>query len=119
MRAQMIGLLIVGLVGSIPTAARAQDVARAPAVVVKPKELEPCCSVVAINMSDSLVSAREIATGYTFKFKLTDKRLLTTAKVGDKVWADFSSKSVRLRKADAAPCCAIVAQVGPARGGKP
>jgi hypothetical protein len=78
----------------------------------------PCCGVVAVSLKDSVVTARETASGYTFKFKVTDRKLLAEVKVGDRVWADFTRKQVRLRATDATPCCAILPTLsGPGRGG--
>jgi hypothetical protein len=99
--------LVLGTLLWLPALASAQERGKT-RVDPKPKDSEPCCSIVAINVVDALVSARETASGYTFKFKVSDKKLLATLKVGDNVWADFSTKKVRLRKADSEPCCNIV-----------
>jgi hypothetical protein len=88
----------------LPAASSAQQSGKA-----KPqsKPEEPCCGVVGVDSLTAIVTARETASGYTFKFRVSDKKLLTSLKIGEKVWADFTKKTVRLRKADAAPCCII------------
>ena len=67
-----------------------------------------CCSIVRIDPKRSIVTARETATGFTFRFEVKGRRLLGTLKVGQPVWADFASKTVKVKAADATPCCAIV-----------
>jgi hypothetical protein len=112
MRSKIAHILIVAVLAG-PTTLAAQR------VDPKPKDLEPCCAVTAISVADGMVTAREIATGYTFKFKVDDKKLLTTIKVGEKVWADLAAKKVRLKKADAEPCCGIIVVPKTGRGGAP
>jgi len=114
MRANTIRLLLVVAIScafGIPDAAAAQVTGKNRADQAKPKAGEPCCNIVAIDLANLTVTARETASGY--KFKVSDKKLLATLKVGEKVWADFTKKSVRLRKAEGEPCCnIIVAQPG-------
>ena len=69
-----------------------------------------CCAIVRIDLERSVVTARETATGFTFRFQVKARRLLGTLKVGHPVWADFSARSVKLRATDATPCCAIVTE---------
>ena len=67
-----------------------------------------CCLIVRIDPDRSLVTARETATGFTFRFTVKARRLLGTLKVGQPVWADFASRTVKLKADDATPCCAIL-----------
>jgi hypothetical protein len=59
-------------------------------------------------LANSVITAREMATGYTFRVEVKSKKLLTTLKVGDKVWANFSAKRVRLGAIGDSLCCAIL-----------
>lgn len=67
-----------------------------------------CCTVVGIDTSSSVVTARESASGYTFRFTVRDSKQFSALKVADKVWADFAAKTVRLRENGDATCCAIM-----------
>jgi hypothetical protein len=67
-----------------------------------------CCSIVRIETAQSLVTARETATGFTFRFTVKSRRLLATLKISQPVWADFAAKTVKLKATDATSCCAIV-----------
>jgi hypothetical protein len=67
-----------------------------------------CCSIVRIESAKSLVTARETATGFTFRFTVKNRRLLGTLKISQPVWADFAAKTVKLKATDVTPCCAIV-----------
>lgn len=67
-----------------------------------------CCRVVRLDAANGQVTARETATGYTFRFTVKDSRLRAAIKIGDAVWADFATKTVKVRKNDGAVCCAIV-----------
>ena len=74
----------------------------------EPTAASPCCGVVKIDAAARIVTARVTATGYTFRFEVKDRRLLSSIKVADKVWADFAAKTVKLRATDIAPCCGII-----------
>lgn len=71
---------------------------------------EPCCSVTAIDAKTGLVTAQETATSKTFDFRVKDKALLKTLKVGAQESADFGTQKVTIHSAT--PCCVIV---GPLR----
>ena len=66
-----------------------------------------CCTIVRIDTDRSIITARETATGFTFRFALKTRRLLATLKIGQPVWADFASKTVKLKATDSTPCCVI------------
>ena len=55
----------------------------------------PCCGVVAVDARARIVTAREMATGYTFRFKVHDRRFMEF-QVGRKLWADFAAKQIWL-----------------------
>lgn len=92
-------------VGAAPARAHAQ--ARDPA---------PCCMVVRVDTAHAIVTARETATGFTFRVEVRAKRALASLKVGDKVWANFTAKKVRLAAGDSL-CCPILD--GPPPSGRP
>jgi hypothetical protein len=104
-------LLLLGLT-LIPVAAgnaQGGDTTRAKPRPQNPPTSEACCRVARVDTSAGIVTARETATGYTFRFRVTNRRLLTSIKVADKVWADFLAKGVKLSAADSTWCCAIIA----------
>jgi Cu/Ag efflux protein CusF len=76
-----------------------------------------CCRVVRLDAANGQVTARETATGYTFRFAVKDRRIRAAIKIGDAVWADFATKAVKLNTNDSEPCCAIVQM--PAQGAHP
>jgi hypothetical protein len=59
-----------------------------------------------------MVTAREMATGFTFTFEVKTRRLLRTLRVGRPVWADFVGRAVSLGS-DERPCCSIVPTAAP------
>ena len=67
---------------------------------------EPCCTITAVDLRSSVVTARVSATGRTFRFTVTDPATLHSLRAGQGVWADFGTNRVRIN--GAAPCCAIV-----------
>ena len=56
----------------------------------------PCCSVTAINAATGVVSAKVNANGETFQFKLTNANLLKELRVGEGVYANFTTHQVSL-----------------------
>lgn len=70
----------------------------------------PCCAIVRIDSSRSVVTGRELATGFTFTFEVKARRTLRTLKVGNAIWADFTRKTVTLNAREVRPCCAILPQ---------
>ena len=77
-------------------------------------EPPPCCSVVRVDSARSEIVARETATGYTFRVEVKSRRQLLALKVGDRVWANFAVRRVRLGAADDSLCCAILDTPAPA-----
>ena len=90
--------------GAVP--AQSRDTATAKA---RPRATVPaCCLVVRLEDASPIVTARETATGYTFRFELENRRRRAALKVGDPVWADFGTNTVKLESTERKPCCAIV-----------
>lgn len=55
------------------------------AVPIAPAADAPCCVVTAIDAGSGVVTARDQATGRTFRFLASDRRLLRSLKVGSAV----------------------------------
>jgi hypothetical protein len=72
---------------------------------------EPCCGIVAIDTRTATVTAKDTKTGRTFQFKVSDAALLRGLKVGQAVWADFTTMKVSLQPERSEPCCNIVGGV--------
>ena len=66
----------------------------------------PCCGITSINAKSGQVIARVTATGQTFTFTASPS-VLSSMKVGQSVYANFTSKQVSVN--GEAPCCAITA----------
>lgn len=79
--------------------------------------LEPCCGVTAIDVAEGLVTAKETATGKTFQFKVTDKALLKTLKIGALLNADFDTQKVTIH--GGATCCNMVSPLRAAPSVRP
>jgi hypothetical protein len=71
----------------------------------------PCCAITAIDQKTGVVGARESSTGYRFSFEVKDPKLRAGLKVGQKIWADFTTKRVSLKPG--APCCDIIVGLSP------
>ena len=67
-----------------------------------------CCSIVRIDTARSRVTARELATGFTFAFEVRSRRQLRALKVGRPVWVDFGNRTVRLTADAPRPFCVIL-----------
>ena len=67
-----------------------------------------CCTVVRVDVRRGIVTARETATGYTFSVEVKNRKHLAALKVGNKVWANFAAKKVRLESAGDSLCCVIL-----------
>lgn len=74
-----------------------------------------CCVVTAIDLTTGIVSGRETATGYTFKFIVyppghmapqDSASLVRHIAVGQKVWASLQGKGVEVIYGKL--CCAII-----------
>ena len=84
----------------------------------------PCCGIVRIDLVSSVITARDLSTGFTFRVEVKSKKLLSSLKVGDKVWANFAVKRVRLGATGDSLCCAILdtsaaAAASPRKAGNP
>ncbi|HXG01786.1 MAG TPA: hypothetical protein VNO23_00010 [Candidatus Binatia bacterium] len=65
-----------------------------------------CCAVTAIDTTTGLVTARD-GPGRSFQFRVADRAVLGSLRVGQPVYADFTTNHVALTPGR--PCCAIVA----------
>jgi hypothetical protein len=54
----------------------------------------PCCSITAIDMKTGIVTAKNTATGGTFKFRLGNAAQIRNIKIGDQVSTDFQTREV-------------------------
>ena len=76
---------------------------------------DPCCTITSIDGKTGLVTARISGTVKWFRFRpagfepIDSARLLSSLKVGQKVWLNFDTRMVSINWAD--PCCPVV---GPA-----
>jgi Cu/Ag efflux protein CusF len=75
-------LIVAALLAALAPAARAQA-------------LQPC-SIAAIDARTGVVSAKVNASGAAFQFRVTDAALLKSLKVGQEVYANFTTKQVSL-----------------------
>ena len=90
-----------------PLAAQSRDSSlRAQGTPLQPS----CCSIVRVDTMTSVVTARETATGYTFRFVVKTRRVLRALRIGQSIWADFTTSTVKLHPTDAKPCCGIMPQ---------
>ena len=64
-----------------------------------------CCSITAIDRATGLVSAKVAAGSQVFQFRVTNTRTLPTLRVGQGVYANFTTRQVSLDGRSA--CCAI------------
>ena len=71
----------------------------------------PCCAITSINASAGVVTAKVNATGNIFQFKIIDAAQLNSLKVGQAVYANFTSNQVSLD--GNTPCCAIITPPAP------
>jgi len=76
---------------------------------------EPCCAITGIDQKSGTVTARENATRRVFTFKVTDAKLLSSLKVGQGVFANFTARQVSVNGFD--PCCNITS-LQPPNGAK-
>ena len=70
----------------------------------------PCCVITGFTPVDGVVAARETATGRAFQFKVTDSALLKALKVGQKVYANFTTRKVSVD--GVVPCCSFISVDG-------
>ena len=65
----------------------------------------PCCGIIAIDQRTGIVSAKVNATGQSFQFNVRDPAALARLRVGQAVYADFTTHRVSLDGRGA--CCTI------------
>src|ERR1700674_4734818 len=71
-----------------------------------PAPPNPCCAITAINASTGVVTAKVNANGNIFQFQVTNAALLNSLKVGQGVYANFTTNQVSLDGSTV--CCSIV-----------
>lgn len=54
----------------------------------------PCCSITTVDRKTGIVTAKNAATGETFKFRLGDAAQIGNIKIGDQVSTDFQTRQV-------------------------
>jgi hypothetical protein len=109
MRGGMLVSATIGVLLAVASPAKAQRSRAVPQGRVASADSNPaCCSVVRIDSAKSIVTVRELATGFTFAFTVRSRRLLRTVRIGRPVWADFTKKTVKLNASDTSPCCDII-----------
>ncbi|MGA8752284.1 hypothetical protein [Candidatus Deferrimicrobium sp.] len=54
----------------------------------------PCCSITTVDRKTGIVTAKNTATGETFKFRLSDAAQIGNIKIGDQVSTDFQTRQV-------------------------
>jgi hypothetical protein len=81
---------------------------RPPAETLASPSIPACCKVVGADSATRTVTARETATGYAFRFRVSEPRQFGSVEIGDPVWADFAARTVRLDAGDPDPCCTIL-----------
>ena len=94
--------IVLALLAFCPRAAASLELA------AQQSDTTNCCTVVRVDARRGIVTARETATGYTFSIEVKNKKQLAALKVGDKVWANFAAKKVRLEAAGDSLCCPIL-----------
>ena len=103
----MILIAVAAACFSAPLVAQSRD----PSLRIQGTPSQPsCCSIVRIDTMTSIVTARETATGYTFRFSVKTRRVLRALRIGQSIWADFTTSTVKLKPTDAKPCCGIMPQ---------
>jgi hypothetical protein len=112
-RLPIIGTLLTAvLIAGVPFAPSSLEAQRVrnPAAKAQAPAI-PCCEITAIDARARLVTAKNLESGETFQFRVTDRRLLGSLKVGQSVYADQAAKKVGITPGD--PCCTIVAPAQP------
>jgi hypothetical protein len=71
------------------------------------RAVTPCCAIIEIGTSGH-VTARDMTTSRTLEFRVADRWLLSSLKVGQPVHADFTTMQVSVQPDGGAPCCAIL-----------
>ncbi len=114
-------ILVLALVLGGPAASTARQLPSKPAgAIANPQAAAnppgPCCDVTSINAATGVVGAKVNSTGQSFQFKLTNQQLLQSLRVGQGVYANFTTRQVSLD--GRAPSGTIIA-IGPATAARP
>jgi len=68
--------------------------------------VQPCCTITKIDLATGVATAKVIATGQTFQFKVADAALLHSLKVGQGIFANLKTRQVSINNGQ--PCCDII-----------
>lgn len=75
----------------------------------RPLAAQACCSITGADPKSGIASARVAATGQSFEFKVPDRRLFDSLRVGQPVYANFNANQVSL---DGKTVCCAILKVG-------
>jgi Cu/Ag efflux protein CusF len=110
------GLLVLALALSSLAASAVPQLPSKPAgPIANPKAAvnpgQPCCQITSINAATAVVTAKVNSSGQSFQFTVKDAALLRSLRVGQHVFANFTSSQVSVDGAQ--PCCQIVSLAKP------
>ena len=94
--------LLLAAVAFTPSGARAQRAVQRPG----PTPGTPCCTITAIDLRTGRVSAQMNASKRIFEFLMTDRAQLMKLRVGQPIFANFTTSRVSVNGIE--PCCGIV-----------
>lgn len=98
----IVTLLVALLVMSAPQQITAQT--------LSPGVNPACCEITGINSATGVATATANATGQSFQFKAGNAALVSSLRVGQRVFADFQTQKVSVDGVN--PCCAAQGGVG-------
>lgn len=75
------------------------------------KPVGPCCEIISIDAATGVVTAKVKSTGQSFQFKVGEKALLNSLKVGQGVFTNFQTQQVSVDGIK--PCGQITSGPGP------
>lgn len=73
-------------------------------------QVKPCCTITALDARSDTATARENATSRVFVFKVSDARLFASLRVGQGVYANFTSHQVSI---DGKSACCVILSITP------
>jgi hypothetical protein len=71
---------------------------------------QACCAITGLEAKGQTAAAKVTATGQSFEFRVSDRRLFDSLRVGQPVYANFKASQVSLD--GKTPCCAILRMGG-------
>lgn len=73
-------------------------------------QVKPCCTITALDARSDTATARENATSRVFVFKVSDARLFASLRIGQGVYANFTSHQVSI---DGKSACGVILSITP------